>query len=103
VKAFNTILARHLYDLARPAGSPTAVPCPSRATSQPPRPRPSSYWTRDTVDAGSLAQSWRLQDLDPTLEHPTPQVCRGRHELEQGCGTGPSTAYGPSSTGSPAT
>jgi ketosteroid isomerase-like protein len=21
--------------------------------------------------------------LDPTLEHPTPQVCRGRHELEQ--------------------
>jgi len=24
-----------------------------------------------------------LQDLDPTLEHPTPQVCHGRHELEQ--------------------
>jgi ketosteroid isomerase-like protein len=21
--------------------------------------------------------------LDPTLEHPTPQVCHGRHELEQ--------------------
>jgi ketosteroid isomerase-like protein len=39
---------------------------------------------------GDLAAMLELVDpdlewiyLDPTLEHPTPQVCHGRHELEQ--------------------
>jgi ketosteroid isomerase-like protein len=40
--------------------------------------------------SGDLAAMLELVDpdlewtyLDPTLEHPTPQVCHGRHELEQ--------------------
>jgi uncharacterized protein len=40
--------------------------------------------------SGNLAAMLELVDpdlewtyLDPTLEHPTPQVCHGRHELEQ--------------------
>jgi ketosteroid isomerase-like protein len=40
--------------------------------------------------SGDLATMLELVDpelewtyLDPTLEHPTPQVCHGRHELEQ--------------------
>ena len=40
--------------------------------------------------SGNLAAIMELVDpdlewtyLDPTLEHPTPQVCHGRHELEQ--------------------
>ena len=42
VKAFNTILPRQLFNLARPAGSPTELPCRSRAMTLSPRPRPSS-------------------------------------------------------------
>ena len=40
--------------------------------------------------SGNLAAMLELVDpdlewtyLDPNLEHPTPQVCQGRHELEQ--------------------
>jgi hypothetical protein len=61
VKAFNTILARHLYAyaLARPAGSPTAVPYPSPATTRPPRPRPPSCWTPWAGTASTRARSPR--------------------------------------------
>lgn len=39
VKAFATIDFHHLATLARPAGAPTAAPCPSRATTRTPRRR----------------------------------------------------------------
>jgi ketosteroid isomerase-like protein len=34
--------------------------------------------------------------LDPTLEHPTPQVCYGRRSWRTRYGNGPSMACGPS-------
>jgi ketosteroid isomerase-like protein len=44
----------------------------------------------ETYASGDLAAMLELVDpdlewtyLDPALEHPTPQVCHGRHELEQ--------------------
>jgi ketosteroid isomerase-like protein len=39
--------------------------------------------------------------LDPTLEHPIPQVCHGRHELEQVLRDWPTMAYRPSWRRSP--
>jgi hypothetical protein len=39
---------------------------------------------------------------DPALERPTPQVCHGRHELEQLLRSWSSMACGPSSTRRPA-
>ena len=60
--------------------------------------------------SGDLAAMLELVDpelewtyLDPALEHPTPQVCHGRHELEQVLRHWPSTACGPSLRRSPAT
>ena len=39
VKVFNNIYFKHLQSLARPSGAGTAPPCPSPATTRPPRPR----------------------------------------------------------------
>jgi len=73
VKAFNTILARHLYDLARPAGSPDRSALPIAGDNPAAKAKAVQLldtlgW--DTVDAGSLAQSWRLQPGTPAFLAP---------------------------------
>jgi hypothetical protein len=47
-------------------------------------------WAYQAYASGDLAAMLEVVDpdlewtyLDPALEHPTPQVCHGRHELEQ--------------------
>jgi 8-hydroxy-5-deazaflavin:NADPH oxidoreductase len=77
VKAFNTILARHLYALARPAGSPdrSALPIAGDPAAKAKAAQLLDTLGWDSVDAGSLAQSWRLQSGTPaflTRNWPTP-------------------------------
>jgi 8-hydroxy-5-deazaflavin:NADPH oxidoreductase len=73
VKACNTILARHLYDLARPAGSPDRSALPIAGDDPAAKAKAAQLldtlgW--DTVDAGPLAQSWRLQPGTPAFLAP---------------------------------
>ena len=73
VKAFNTILAWHLYALARPAGSPDRSALPIAGDDPAAKAKAAQLldtlgW--DSVDAGSLAQSWRLQPGTPAFLTP---------------------------------
>ncbi len=73
VKAFNTILPRQLSNLARPAGSPDRSALPIAGDD----PAAQAEATRlldllgwDAVDAGRLADSWRMQPGTPAFLMP---------------------------------
>jgi predicted dinucleotide-binding enzyme len=73
VKAFNTILPRQLFNLARAAGSPdrSALPVAGDhhvAKSEAVRLLDILGW--DAVDAGTLAESWRMQPGAPAFLAP---------------------------------
>jgi 8-hydroxy-5-deazaflavin:NADPH oxidoreductase len=73
VKALNTILPRQLFNLARPAGSPdrSALPVAGDdpfAKAEAVRLLNILGW--DAVDAGTLAESWRMEPGSPAFLTP---------------------------------
>ncbi|WP_229070147.1 NADPH-dependent F420 reductase [Actinoplanes sp. DH11] len=64
VKAFNNILAHHIPQLARPAGAPDRTALPIAGDDADAKTAAAALIHRlgyDTVDAGTLAQSWRFE------------------------------------------
>lgn len=64
VKAFNNILAHHIPALARPAGSPDRTALPMAGNDAAAKTRVTALIDRlgfDTVDAGTLPESWRFE------------------------------------------
>ncbi|MEU4620468.1 NADPH-dependent F420 reductase [Actinoplanes sp. NPDC023801] len=64
VKAFNNILAHHIPQLARPAGAPDRTALPIAGDDADAKTAASTLIHQlgyDTVDAGTLAQSWRIE------------------------------------------
>ncbi|MEU7742878.1 NADPH-dependent F420 reductase [Nonomuraea sp. NPDC049158] len=64
VKAFNNILAHHIPLLARPAGAPDRSALPLAGDDPAAKARAARLIERlgfDTVDAGTLAESWRFE------------------------------------------
>ncbi|MFE3190057.1 NADPH-dependent F420 reductase [Nocardia sp. NPDC059240] len=73
VKAFNNILFRHLGELARPAGAPdrTALPIAGDdAEAKAAAAQLISALGYDTLDIGTLADSWRTQPGTPVYGTP---------------------------------
>lgn len=68
VKAFNTIYARHLMDLGRPAGDPSRIALPVAGDDAAAKSSVIALLDElgfDGVDAGSLDESWRQQPGTP--------------------------------------
>ena len=68
VKAFNNILAQHLQDLGKPAGTPGRVALPVAGDDPAAKAKVSALIDElgfDVVDAGGLDQSWRQQPGSP--------------------------------------
>ena len=64
VKAFNNILAHHIPALARPAGVPDRTALPIAGNDAAAKTRVAALIDRfgfDTVDTGTLAESWRFE------------------------------------------
>ena len=64
VKAFNNILAHHIPALARPAGAPDRTALPIAGNDAAAKTRVAALIDRfgfDTVDTGTLAESWRFE------------------------------------------
>jgi predicted dinucleotide-binding enzyme len=64
VKAFNSILAHHIPQLARPAGAPDRSALPIAGDDSGAKVRAAELIGRlgyDTIDAGTLADSWRFE------------------------------------------
>ncbi|GAA2334152.1 NAD(P)-binding domain-containing protein [Streptomyces kunmingensis] len=75
VKAFNNILAHHIPQLARPAGAPDRSALPVAGDDSAAKVRAAELVGRlgfDTVDAGTLAESWRF---DPESDAYTRLYC----------------------------
>ncbi len=73
VKAFNNIFYKHLLSLSRPAGSPDRSFLPVAGDSPQARDQAAGYLDSigyGTVDAGSLADSWRQQPGTPVYGSP---------------------------------
>jgi predicted dinucleotide-binding enzyme len=73
VKAFNTILPRQLFNLARPPGSVDRSALPIAGDDPPAKAEAIRFldilgW--DAVDAGTLAESWRMQPGTPAFLNP---------------------------------
>jgi 8-hydroxy-5-deazaflavin:NADPH oxidoreductase len=88
VKAFNNIYAQHLLEFGKPAGSPGRIALPvagddanAKATAM----RLIDEIGFDTVDAGSLDDSWRQQPGTPvyTKDRDAEGVRRGLAEAQQ--------------------
>jgi 8-hydroxy-5-deazaflavin:NADPH oxidoreductase len=68
VKAFNNIIAAHLLELGRPAGSPGRIALPVAGDSAAAKAvvlRLVDHLGFDGVDAGGLSESWRQQPGTP--------------------------------------
>jgi len=64
VKAFNSILAHHIPQLARPSGAPDRSALPVAGDDAEAKTRAAALLDQlgfDTVDAGSAAESWRIE------------------------------------------
>lgn len=64
VKAFNNILAHHIPALARPAGAPDRTALPIAGNDAAAKTQVAALIDRlgfDTIDAGTLAESWRFE------------------------------------------
>lgn len=64
VKAFNNILAHHIPQLARPSGAPDRSTLPIAGSGEQAKIAAAAIIDRlgfDTIDAGSLAESWRFE------------------------------------------
>ncbi|MGW7206602.1 NADPH-dependent F420 reductase [Streptomyces sp. NPDC054837] len=73
VKAFSTIYFEHLLSLARPAGSPDRSALPVSGDDDTAKESVTALLDRlgyDTVDAGTTAQSRRVQDGSPAYALP---------------------------------
>ncbi|MEU5891826.1 NAD(P)-binding domain-containing protein [Streptomyces sp. NPDC047461] len=73
VKAFSTIYFEHLLSLARPAGSPDRSALPVSGDDDAAKESVTALLDSlgyDTVDAGTTAQSWRVQDGSPAYVLP---------------------------------
>ncbi|MDP9269749.1 MAG: NAD(P)-binding domain-containing protein [Chloroflexota bacterium] len=90
VKAFNTVLPRQLHNLARPAGAPdrSALPVAGDdpvAKAEAVRLLDLLGW--DTVDAGTQAESWRMQPGTPAFL--TPYMANSRASFATRLATDP--------------
>jgi hypothetical protein len=68
VKAFNNILAQHLQDLGKPAGTPGRTALPVAGDDPAAKAKVSALIEQlgfDVVDAGRLDESWRQQPGSP--------------------------------------
>jgi len=68
VKAFSTIYFEHLVSLARPAGAPDRSALPISGADAAAKESVAALLDSlgyDTVDAGSMAESWRVQEGSP--------------------------------------
>ncbi|MEH0626543.1 hypothetical protein [Streptomyces stelliscabiei] len=68
VKTFNTIYFEHLIALARPAGSPDRSALPITGDDAAAKKSVTTLLDRlgyDTADAGTMSESWRIQDGNP--------------------------------------
>jgi 8-hydroxy-5-deazaflavin:NADPH oxidoreductase len=68
VKAFNNILAQHLQDLGRPAGTPGRIALPIAGDDAAAKAKVATLVDDagfDVVDAGGLGESWRQQPESP--------------------------------------
>lgn len=68
VKAFSTIYFEHLIALARPAGSPDRSALPITGDDAAAKKSVTALLDRlgyDTADAGTMSESWRIQDGSP--------------------------------------
>jgi predicted dinucleotide-binding enzyme len=73
VKAFSSIACTHLRSLARPAGAPDRSALPIAADDSSARASAAGFIDRigyDTVDAGPLDESWRMQQWNPVFVMP---------------------------------
>jgi predicted dinucleotide-binding enzyme len=73
VKAFNNIFFKHLLSLARPSGSPDRTALPISGDDQAAKAAVTQYLDAigyDTVDAGSVAESWRQEPGTPVYGTP---------------------------------
>jgi predicted dinucleotide-binding enzyme len=73
VKAFNNIYFEHLRTLARPAGAPDRTALPIAGDSADAKQQVTALLDAlgyDTVDAGTLADSWRLEPGTPVYGAP---------------------------------
>jgi hypothetical protein len=68
VKAFNNIIAAHLQDLGKPAGTPGRIALPVAGDDSAAKAKVSALVEElgfDVVDAGGLSESWRQQPGSP--------------------------------------
>jgi 8-hydroxy-5-deazaflavin:NADPH oxidoreductase len=68
VKAFNSIVAPHLRDLGKPAGTPGRIALPVAGDDSAAKAKVSALIEQlgfDVVDAGGLSESWRQQPGSP--------------------------------------
>lgn len=73
VKTFNTIYFEHLIALARPAGSPDRSALPIAGDDAAAKKSVTALLDRlgyDTADAGTMSESWRIQDSSPAYVLP---------------------------------
>jgi hypothetical protein len=73
VKGFNNIYFRHLHSLARPAGAPDRTALPIAGDDADAKQAVTAFLDSigyDTVDAGSLAESWRQEPGTPAYGAP---------------------------------
>jgi hypothetical protein len=101
VKVFNNIFFKHLASLARPSGAPDRTALPIAGDDEKAKAVVAEFLDSigyDTVDTGSLAESWRQDAGTPATAPPTG---RSPTRREPPAGVAPSAPRSPKPSGNP--